>query len=35
MADFSALLSHPSKEDIISKLLSGVKPKDILKGQII
>lgn len=27
--DFSAILSHPDKDDIISKLMTGVDPKDI------
>lgn len=29
MADYSNLLCHPDKDEIISKLVSGIKPKDI------
>lgn len=28
-ADFSKLLTHPDKDEIISKLLTGIKPRDI------
>ncbi len=29
MVDFSKLLSHPNKEEILNKLVNGTKPKDI------
>lgn len=29
VADFSKLLSHPDKDEIISKLITGIKPKDV------
>lgn len=29
VADFSKILSHPDKDEIISKLVTGIKPKDV------
>jgi len=29
MADFSKILAHPNKDEIISKLMTGIKPKDV------
>ena len=29
VADFSKILSHPDKDEIISKLVTGIKPRDV------